>query len=358
MNNLTDPALDASETQQEVSSINRSRRRFFCSCGCTALMASAVGTALLAAATRAEAASGGTLLRVGHLPAGCVSHLLLAKIRGDFQRAGLNVELTQFNGPSENLQSLLAGHIDVMHSPWTMSVAAYAKGTTELRVIGGSGQAGVELVARKGSVKTVDEFIAAAGKGLRVGTLRLDTLELVAYGVMAKHGKSYADYKMTFFPSMVGMGEAIANGTLDVCTLVQPYAANVVMNSGSTYLTDSNSVWGPEAADCVVSTKAATIDTKADTLRTYLRVLEASAKSMAGNYAKAIDDLLPVYGGTRPVLEIALKRQFPNPVISAAGVAGLRQGAKYLEQLGYFKGDVIGSLLDLRLQPGPLVKTA
>jgi NitT/TauT family transport system substrate-binding protein len=356
MKKLTDRWFGAGATARELDATtalpaNQTRRQFLCSCGCGALAISALGSSLLAAASRAEAAAGGVLLRVGHLPAGCVSHLLLAKVRGDFQRAGLNVELTQFNGPSDNLQALMADRIDVMHSPWTMTAAAYAKGTTNLRIIGGSGQAGIELVARKGSVKSVDEFIAAAGQGLRVGTLRLDTLELVGYGTMSKHGKSYADYKMTFFPSMVGMGEAIANGTLDVCTLAQPYAEQVVLNAGATYLADSNSVWGPEAADCVITTKVATLGQRADVLRTYLGVLQASAKSLAANYPSAIDDLLPIYGVPRPVLEVALKRQYPNPVISAAGVAGLHRGAKYLEQLGYFHGDVIDPLLDLRLQP-------
>jgi len=146
-----------------------SRRRFLCGCGACGLAISAAGLAQLGAATRAEAAAGGTILRVGHLPAGCVQHLLLAKARGLFEKAGLNVVLTQFNGPSESLQALVADKLDLIHGPWTTTVAAYAEGTRDLRIIGGSGQAGIELVARKGSVKNVQEFLAAAGKGLRVG---------------------------------------------------------------------------------------------------------------------------------------------------------------------------------------------
>src|SRR5690606_20006102 len=116
--------------------------------------------------------------------------------------------------PGDAMQSLVANNLEMIHSPWTMTAAAYTAGTTDLRIIGGSGQAGIELVARNGSVKSVEEFIDAAGKGLRVGTLRLDTLELVGYGTMSQHGKSYDDYRMTFFPSMIGMGEAIANKAL------------------------------------------------------------------------------------------------------------------------------------------------
>ncbi len=92
----------------------------------------------------------------------------------------------------------------------------------------------IELVARAGSVKSVDELIEAADSGLRIGTLRLDTLELVGYGTLSKNGRSYKNYALTFFPSMVGMGEAISNASVDVCTLAQPYAESVVRESGAT----------------------------------------------------------------------------------------------------------------------------
>lgn len=327
------------------------RRRFLCTCGCGMFYVTAAGAGLLAAATRAEAAAGGAVIRVGHLPAGCVSHLLLAKVRGQFAKAGLNVVLTQFNSPGDAMQSLVANNLEMIHSPWTMTAAAYTAGTTDLRIIGGSGQAGIELVARNGSVKSVEEFIDAAGKGLRVGTLRLDTLELVGYGTMSQHGKSYDDYRMTFFPSMIGMGEAIANKALDVCTLAQPYAEHVVAEQGAVYLTDSNSVWGPEAADCVVTTRTRTIDQQREVLKTYLKVLQESARAFTEDYEAVLDDLQPIYGVPRPVLSVALKRQFPNPVISQMGVNGLRQGAKYLAQLGYLQPEVIDAVLDLTYQP-------
>src|SRR5260221_12208731 len=175
-----------------------SRRKLlksFCAC-CAGLAIAPAGLSLLAAANRAEAATAQGTIRVGHLPAGCVSHLLLAIARGMFEKAGINAQLTQFNGPDKNILALQSGNIDVAHNPWTTTIAAYADNSKNLRIVGGSGLAGIELVARAGSVKNVNEFIAAAGKGLRVGTLRLDTLELVAYGTMAMHGKKYDEYAM------------------------------------------------------------------------------------------------------------------------------------------------------------------
>lgn len=285
----------------------------------------------------ATSPTGKTTLRVGHLPAGCVSHLLLANKRGMFKEAGLNVELTQFNGPGENLQALVAGARDVIHNPWTNTVAAFAKGTEKLRIICGSGKGGIELVSRNGSVKTLDELAKNSGKGLRVGTLQLDTLELVVFGHLKKLGVDYSGYKMTFFPSMVGMGEALIKSSVDVCSLAQPYAQSVVAESGGSYLGDSNGAWGPEAADCVISSTADYIKKEPNLVADYLAVLRKSATILNSDYKAAIADLVPVYASKEEVLSVALKRQVPQPVMDKAGLASMHNGVGYLADLGYLK---------------------
>jgi NitT/TauT family transport system substrate-binding protein len=281
--------------------------------------------------------NGGVTLRVGHLPAGCVSHLLLANKRGLFQEAGLNVQLTQFNGPGENLQALVAGAQDVIHNPWTNTVAAYADGTDELRIVGGSGKAGIELVARDGSVTSLDELAHAAGQGLRIGTLRLDTLELVVFGHLQKLGVDYSDYDMTFFPSMVGMGEALIEGTADVCSLAQPYAQSVVDQANGTYLGDSNGAWGPEASDCVITSTDPFISREPTLLAEYLAILRQSAKILESDYEAAVAELVPIYGAEKEILSVALNRQVPQPIMDDTAVQSLRNGVGYLVDLGYLQ---------------------
>jgi NitT/TauT family transport system substrate-binding protein len=283
--------------------------------------------------------TGSTTLRVGHLPAGCVSHLLLANKRGMFKEAGLNIELTQFNGPGENLQALVAGAKDVIHNPWTNTVAAYAKGTEQLRIISGSGKGGIELVSRQGSVKSLNDLAKAANQGLRIGTLQLDTLELVVYGHLKKLGVDYKGYKMTFFPSMVGMGEALIKNSVDVCSLAQPYAQSVVAESGGTYLGDSNGAWGPEASDCVISSTTSFTQKEPNLIADYLAVLRKSAEALNQDYQSAIADLVPVYNSKEDILSVALKRQVPQPVMDEKGVQSLKNGVGFLADLGYLRQD-------------------
>jgi len=317
----------------------RNLLKSFCAC-CAGFAIAPAGFSLLAEADRAEAATAQGTIRVGHLPAGCVSHLLLAKARGMFEKAGINAQLTQFNGPDKNILALQSGNVDVAHNPWTTTIAAYADNSKNLRIVGGSGLAGIELVARAGSVKNVNEFIAAAGKGLRV-----------AYGTMAMHSKKYDDYAMQFFPSMVGMGEAIASGAVDVCSLAQPYAESVVAQNNAVYIANSNDVWGPAAPDCVINSTDAYISKNGELLTAYQQVLVAAAKDFYGDFDAAIKDLQPIYGAPKEILAVALRRQAPNPVIGDAGAAGIRNGVKYLIDLGYLKTNVAHEVLDLKYQP-------
>lgn len=354
------PSQGAGDGIVRVLASDITRRRFLGACCASGFGIVAAGpiAAILSACGSEPTLSSASTLRVGHLPAGCIQHLLLAQINGLFKKQGLNVVLTQFDGPPPNLQALIAGSIDVSHNPWTTVIAAYNDGQKDLRIVGGSGKGGIELVAREGSVKSVTELAGAANQGLKVGTLRLDTLELVTYGTLRDAGRSYSQYKMTFFPSMIGMGEALIHKSVDVASLAQPYGATVVSSANGKYLNDSNQVWGPEASDCVVNVKADYLEKNQSKLETYLHVLDEAAKLRDADYEKALSQLQPIYQVPRDILFEGLKRQTPQPVLDGAALAGLHKGVGYLIDLGYLKTDVIDSVFDSRVQQGAKLAVA
>ena len=354
------PAAGPRDGIVRVLASDITRRKFLGACCATGfgIVASGPLAAILAACGSESAATAASTLRVGHLPAGCIQHLLLASINGLFKKAGLNVVLTQFNGPPPNLQALVAGAIDVSHNPWTTVIAAYNDGQKDLRIIGGSGKGGIELVAREGSVKSVAELAASANKGLKVGTLRLDTLELVTYGTLRDAGRNYSQYNMTFFPSMVGMGDALIHKSVDVASLAQPYGATVVSSANGTYLSDSNQVWGPEASDCVVNVTDGYLQKNQSKLETYLHVLDEAAKLRDADFEKALTQLQPIYAVPPAILSEGLKRQTPQPVLDKSAIQGLHKGVGYLIDLGYLKSDVIDSVFDSHIQDGAKLAVA
>ncbi|MBW3593718.1 MAG: ABC transporter substrate-binding protein, partial [Actinobacteria bacterium] len=171
------------------------------------------------------------------------------------------------------------------------------------------------------------------------------------YGTMKKAGVSYDDYELTFFPSMVGMGEALIKADVDICSLAQPYGATVVDTAAGTYLASSNDAWGPEAADCVVTTKEVFLEKNSGLLETYLGVLQESARKREADYEKAIADLAPIYGVDSRVLAAGLERQVPQPVLDERGVRSLHNGVAYLIDLGYLRSDVVDQVFDGSVQP-------
>src|SRR5258707_1146341 len=80
-------------------------------------------------------------------------------------------------------------------------------------------------------------------------------------------------------------------------------------------------------------------------------VLVAAAKDFYVDFDAAIKDLQPIYGAPKEILAVGLRRQAPNPMIGDAGAAGIRNGVKYLIDLGYLKTNVAHEVLDLKYQP-------
>src|SRR5260221_1213881 len=128
---------------------------------------------------------------------------------------------------------------------------------------------------------------------------------------------------MQFFPSMVGMGEAIATGAVDVCSLAQPYAESVVSQNNAVYIANSNDVWGPAAPDCVVNSTDAFIAKNGALLAAYQKVLAAAAKDFYDDFDAAIKDLQPIYTPPKETLIVALRLQTPKPVSRDARDTGI-----------------------------------
>jgi NitT/TauT family transport system substrate-binding protein len=175
---------------------------------------------------------------------------------------------------------------------------------------------------------------------------------------MKKAGVSYADYDMKFFPSMVGMGEALIQKSVDVASLAQPYGATVVSSADGTYLADSNQVWGPNASDCVINVKSDYLDKNKGKLETYLHVLQEAARQRDADFEKALSQLQPIYDVPKAILAEGLKRQTPQPVLDATGLQSLHNGVGYLIELGYLKSDVIDRVFDPSVQQGARLAAA
>ncbi len=290
-------------------------------------------------------------LRAGHLVGGCMAPLFLADATGLFSNEGLDVELSFFGNPGDNIASLVAGANDVVHNPFSNTVINKEKGQ-DLVIVAGSGKSGLELVARDGvGVTSLGDLSAKKGTGLKLGTLRVDTLELTAFHLLKSEGLSYQDFDMVFFNDLLAMGQALINKDVDVCTVVQPYAALVIEEAQGTYIGNNETAWGKNAPDCVITMKRPLVERQPDTVKRYLRaVLKANDqidRDFQGSF-KALSDGKYFKVPEEPLAE-GLKRQPPQVRLDDQAITAMDKGVGDMRALGYVKRTETKDVLSLDL---------
>lgn len=139
--------------------------------------------------------------------------------------------------------SISSGRLDVAQVDYTGLVSFLSKG---LPIIAISGQVngGSDMLARKGlgltpgdwnSLKSLVAKDKAAGHKLKVGTEFGTVQDIETRLQLPKLGiDPAADVDMVNTPSQ-GMGAALSNGSVDLATVVQPFAASILASGDATH---------------------------------------------------------------------------------------------------------------------------
>src|SRR5262245_26941894 len=160
----------------------------------------------------------------GHLVGICMSPLFYAHATGLFQAEGLKVELKFMPNPGDALTALTGGQQHIVHIPFTNIIVAANNGAP-VRIIGGSGAGGLFLIAQQSTgIKSMEDLKKAKGKNLKLGAMRLNTFELMAYRALQNAGLSYNDFQMVWFNDTLSMASAFEAKAVDLVTHVEPFA--------------------------------------------------------------------------------------------------------------------------------------
>ncbi|MGH9278034.1 MAG: ABC transporter substrate-binding protein, partial [Acidimicrobiales bacterium] len=179
----------------------------------------------------------------------------------------------------------------------------------------------------------------------------VNTQELTLFHLLKEKGLSYDDFKMVFFTDNLALGQALINNDIDVATVVQPYAAQVVAQADGAYLGNNQTAWGAEAPDCMVTVKESVLAAQPEWLPRYLSALLAAEDAFASDPAAAIAVLghgkyFKVEG--KP-LEDGLRRQPPQVRLPGPALAALEKGVGDMRDLGYVKSLKGSDVLNLSL---------
>ena len=289
------------------------------------------------------------VIQVGHLVGICMSPLFYAHATGLFKAEGLKVELKFMPNPGDALTALTAGQQDIVHIPFTNIIVAANNGAP-VRIIGGSGAGGIFLIAQAATgIKTIADLQKNRGKNLKLGAMRLNTFELMAYRALQNAGLSYGEFQMVWFNDTLSMASAFEAKAVDLVTHVEPFATRLVDKLGGVAIASNLDTWGKDGPDCVTNARIDFLEKYPEAARRYLRALVKADAAIKADREKAVDtlDKGKYYRVDRDTLRAALPRQMPQVNLIGAGEEGMRVAIKDMITLGYIK-QVPPTLIDFR----------
>ncbi len=288
-------------------------------------------------------------VKVGHLVGICMSPLFYADAQGYFQEEGLDVELVYTPNPGDSATALSAKGVQFIHNPFTNTYQAAAKGS-KLKIIAGSGNGGLVCVAQKESgIRSLQGLKTKAGTGLKVGSMRINTLEMAFYRMLQNMNLDYSAFEMVWFNDHFSMLAAFQTKQVDVVTHVEPYATMLSDKYEGVRLGTSFDVWGEGSPDCVVSVHEDFLREYPGTVKKYIRAIlraDAAIKADMGAATELLNEK-KYFRVDKVVLGAAIPRQLPG-VDLRKGVAGMELAIDDMAKLKYIE-EKPQNVVDLRL---------
>jgi NitT/TauT family transport system substrate-binding protein len=168
---------------------------------------------------------------------------------------------------AEMVTFLGAGQVDAALIPYTSFIALYDKGAP-VKIVAGGGIQGCVLVAQPG-LDAPDKL-----KGKTLGTFQMDTLEVLPYDWLKKHGVSFNDINVRYMGNTPEAVEAFKAGALDMLCTIEPYGTALLRDvKGSVMLSDGTDIYGTGYTDCVLAVRAELIKSDPGAIKTLIKAM-------------------------------------------------------------------------------------
>src|ERR1700681_62637 len=221
-----------------------SRRKVLKSAAATTLTM-AVGGGLMGAANAAA-----STLKSTHGTGFCNLNIFLSHALQTAKDDGVEIQFINTPTFAEQVTFLGIGQVDVGLMPYT-SFTALFDASAPVKVVAGGGIEGCVIVSQPG-LDSPEKL-----KGKTLGTFQLDTLEVMPYDFLKKHGVAFKDVKVRYMGNTPEAVEAFKAGALDWICTIEPYASALVADvKGAVMLTNGVDMYGPGYTDCVLAARS------------------------------------------------------------------------------------------------------
>lgn len=302
-----------------------SRRRFLKGAAAATTLTLAAGPGMLGSAFAASA------LKSTHGSGFCNLNLFLAHARQYAKTDG--VELVFVNTPTfaEQVTFLGMGQVDLGLMPYTSFVALFNAGAP-VKIIAGGGIEGCAIVARPG-LDTPQKL-----KGKTLGTFQLDTLEVLPYDYLKKHGVSFKDVTVRYMGNTPEAVEAFKAGAIDWICTIEPYATALVNDvKGAVMLSDGSDIYGKGYTDCVLATRSNLITENPKALKAIIKGMMQAQYDAERDSEAALKDLVGKYYKTSIENARIAKSKQPAVVDARNQTDFILQRTDSLVEMGYIK---------------------
>ncbi len=224
-----------------LKSMDFSRRNFLRATAATTLTM-AVGPGLMGGPAHAA-----STIKSTHGSGFCNLNIFLSHALQTAKDDGLELEFVNTPTFAEQVTFLGIGQVDVGLMPYTSFVALFDAGAP-VKIVAGGGIEGCVIVSRPG-LDTPEKL-----KGKTLGTFQLDTLEVMPYDWLKKHGVNFKDVKVRYMGNTPEAVEAFKAGAIDWICTIEPYGTALLNDvKGSHLLSDGTDIYGKGYTDCVLA---------------------------------------------------------------------------------------------------------
>jgi NitT/TauT family transport system substrate-binding protein len=232
---------------------------------------------------------------------------------------------------AEQVTFLGTGQVDAGLIPYTSFVALYDAGAP-VKIIAGGGIQGCVLVAQPG-LDSPEKL-----KGKTLGTFQMDTLEVLPYDWMKKHGVAFKDINVRYMGNTPEAVEAFKAGALDLICTIEPYGTALLNDvKGSVMLSDGLDIYGPGYTDCVLAVRAELIKQNPTALKALIKGM-MNAQYMAETKPEETLQILvgPYYKTSIENARIAKAKQ-PSVVDARSQTQFILDRVESIAEMGYIK---------------------
>lgn len=195
----------------------------------------------------ARSAHAGSSVKGTHGNGFCNATFFITHMKQLAKEDGLTVEFVDTPTFADQVTFLGTGQVEVSVLPYTNFMALYDAGAP-VKIVAGGGVQGVYMVAQPG-LDSPEKL-----KGKTLGTFQNDTLEVLPYDWLKKHGVAYKDVTIRYMDSMGDMVAAFKAGAVDIATTIEPYGSAILSDvKGAVLLSDGVDLYGPHYTDCVLA---------------------------------------------------------------------------------------------------------